>query len=217
PTATGRFDSQRLPAPHRLFLALQVEQAEVLVGDGAVGETLRGVADYDSARLGDGLKARRGVHDIAEDQTLLVAAGADGGLARVHTDPELEAVDACLFAQSENLFHEFEPGAHGALGVVRLRTLRSPEDGDGVPGELVDFAPETLDHTTAAIEVGGEQGPDTFRVEALRERGEADEVAEQDRDQATFGRSRRRGFWVDARGGCFVSQCGAAFGAEPVS
>src|SRR5690606_28665364 len=92
----------------------------------------------------------------------------------------------------------------------------SPKDRDRVARELVDFTSEAFDDAAATIEVGSQEGPDSLRVQALRNRREADEVTEENRDETPFGRCRRWRVW-SARGGRSLlgRQRRAAVGTEP--
>jgi hypothetical protein len=58
--------------------------------------------------------------------------------------------------------------------------MSTPEGGYGVADELVDLAAELLDDGLGSIEVAGEHPTYFFGVSGLTERGEPDEIGEQD-------------------------------------
>ena len=75
-----------------------------------------------------------------------------------------------------------ERRADGALGVVLVRGRRAEERHDRVPDELLDRSAVALELRAHALVVRSEERLDVLRIERLRARGEADEVAEDDRD-----------------------------------
>ena len=84
--------------------------------------------------------------------------------------------------------YELEGCSNGTLGVVLVRHRCSPYRHHGVPDELLDHPAIAGDYGAGDVEVGGEKLPDLFGVLRLRERCEADEIAEQDRDVAQLRR-----------------------------
>ena len=85
-----------------------------------------------------------------------------------------------------------ERSAHRALGVVLARHRRAPDRHHGVADELLDRAAVALDQRAAALEVLAEELADVLGVAVLGQRGEADQVGEQHRDQPPLG-DRGRG------------------------
>ena len=81
---------------------------------------------------------------------------------------------------------EVERGADGALGVVLVRGRRAPDRHDRVADELLDRAAVAVDHLARQVEVARQGLADVLGVALLGERREADEVGEQDGDQAPF-------------------------------
>ena len=91
---------------------------------------------------------------------------------------------------------ELERGPDRALGVVLVGDRRAPQGHHRVADELLDDPTVALDHLAREIEIAGQELADVLGVAALGHRGEADEVGEEDADEAAFG---------DAR---FVAGCG---------
>ena len=75
-----------------------------------------------------------------------------------------------------------ERRAHGPLGVVLVGGRRPEERHHGIADELLDRAAVALELGADARVVGTEDRLDVLRVERLRPRREAHEVAEDDRD-----------------------------------
>ena len=75
-------------------------------------------------------------------------------------------------------------GAHGPLGVVLVGDRRAEQGDDGVAEQLVDAAAEQLDVGHEALEARLHQALHPLGVEVLGERRVADEVGEQDGDDA---------------------------------
>ena len=93
---------------------------------------------------------------------------------------------------------ELEAGPDGTLGVVLLRDRCAPDRHDGVADELLDDPAVAGDDGTGEVEVAREELSHLLGVVPLRERREADEIAEQDRDVAQLGRPRPA--WSGRRG-----------------
>ena len=85
---------------------------------------------------------------------------------------------------------ELERGTDGPLGVVLVRDRRAPQGHHRVADELLDDPTVTLHHLAREIEVAGQQLTDVLGVAALGHRGEADQIGEQDRDEAALGDAR---------------------------
>ena len=172
-------DAQRAPERDLLRLALQLEGAGVLVHDGGLARAPCRLADEHGARLGRRLDARRGVDEVAGDESLAGGAERHGGLAG-------EDARACLQPGVErgDGLDEIERGADGALGVVLARGRRAPHRHHRVADELLHGAAVAADDEARGVEVAREQVADVLRVARLRERREADEVGEEDGDDA---------------------------------
>ena len=158
----------------------------VLVGDRRFGGPARRSPDEDCAGLGGALDARRGVDEVAGDHALALGSDRDGGLPR-------ENACACLQGCVE-LWHsgdEVEPGPDGALRVVLLGDRCSPDGHDGIADELLDCAAIAVDDGSRRLEVEREKLARVLRVALCGCGGEADEVGEEDGDEAAFGRWAR--------------------------
>ena len=87
---------------------------------------------------------------------------------------------------------ELESGSHRSFGVVLLRDRDAPDRHDRVADELLDDAAIAADDGPGEVEVARENLSYFLGVSFLRERREADEVAEQHRDVAELcGEARR--------------------------
>ena len=143
----------------------------------------------------------------------------DRGLAGQDPCPRAQVGRADVGAEVPDEGRELKGGADGALGVVLVRDRGAPERHHGVSDELLDHAAVAVHDASALLEVAGQELTNLFGVARLRERREADEVGEENRDQAAF-RGRMDGLLglgaVLARFGS-RSQRGAAAPAEPLS
>ena len=142
-----------------------------------------------------------GVDEVARDHALVRGADRDRGLAGQDAGPGLDRRP-----ERADRVDELERGPDGALGVVLVGGRRAPHGHDRVADELLDRAAVAADDVARQVEVAGQQLAGVLGVAALGERREADEVGEQDRDEAALGdracvrrgrpaarRSRRRG------------------------
>ena len=131
------------------------------------------------------LEARGDVDRISGDERLPFAA--DDDLARVDADPRLETV------LRDRRLH-LRRGANRTKRVVLVRD-RDAEDGhDRVADELLHRAAVALEDDAQILEVAAHARPQRLGVGRLAERGRADEVAEEDRDDlALLARRLRRG------------------------
>ena len=178
----------RDPGAQRFLLALHRDRVAGVEGEGLLGGGVGGLADGDGHRWGHRLQARRHVDGVAGEEALAargVDVGAHERLAGVDPDADLDgsAADA---RQGVELVDDAQAGAHGALGVVLVHG-RHAEDGDhGVADELLDRAAVGLDRRAGGGVEALQEGVDDLGVVALGERREADEVADEGGDDATF-------------------------------
>ena len=102
-----------------------------------------------------------------------------------------------LVAERRHGGDQVERCAHGPLGVVLGRRRRAPDRHHRVADELLDRAAVELDQSSARVEVAGEELARVLGIALLGGGGEADEVGEENRDEAALGRRfrdrRRRG------------------------
>ena len=98
---------------------------------------------------------------------------------------------------------ELEAGPDGPLGVVLVGDRRAPDRHDRVADELLDRPAVAADDVAGEVEVAGQELAGVLGVAPLGERREADEVGEQDGDEAALGDRRdreRRGSGTPRRG-----------------
>ena len=156
----------------------------------AAHQALGGVADQDRARRRQRLQARGEVGRVADRRVVhleVVADRADDDRAGVDADAQLE-LDAALGERHAALRRgervaDRQRGADRALGRVLVRDRRAEERHHAVAGELVDDALEAVDLAEAELDVLLEQLAVLLGVEPVGDRGRADEVAEQHRDE----------------------------------
>ena len=160
------------------------------------------------------MQSRRGVDEVARDHALVRRAERDRGFAGQHAGAGADAG-----AEGLDRGDDVECRTNGALGVVLASDRRAPHGHDRVADELLDRAAVAADHLAGKLEVARQELAGLLRVPALGQRREADEVGEQDRDEAAFrdrgvrgGGSSRGG----GRGAVGVADAGrrAALGAE---
>ena len=182
--------SPGLPERHLSFLAFQLERAGRLVHDRLLGRPAGRLADIDRAGLRLRLDARRGVDEIARDHALALGPERDRGFAGKHSRPSSQLLLADLLPERRDGRDQVERGADGALGVVLGGRWRSPDRHHGIPDELLDRSSVQRDDPPGGVEVAREELPHLLGVLVLGERREADEVGEQDGDEAPL-RARR--------------------------
>ena len=116
--------------------------------------------------------------------------------------------------QGADRVDQLEGGADGPLGVVLVGGRRAPHRHDRVADELLDRPAVELDDLGGGLEVAAQQLADGLGIAVLGEAREADEVGEQDGDQAPLGRRRSGRGSVPAVGRRGGAQRLAAGGAE---
>src|SRR5690349_9190911 len=158
--------------------------ADVLVADRSLARPARRVADEDDARLGQRLDPRGGVDEIARNHALSLGPDRHSGLAGENACADAESRSAELVGEPGDRRDEVESGPHGALRVVLVCDGRSPYGHHGVADELLDRPAVALDKPAARIEVARQKLPHLLGVALLRDRGESDEIGEEDGDDA---------------------------------
>ena len=134
-----------------------------------------GLADQDLARGGHGLEARRGVDQVAGHHALVAGAEGHRGLAGQDAGSRLDRR-----TQRADRVHELQRRTDATLGVVLVGDRRAPHRHHRVADELLDGPAVSVDHVAGQLEVAGQQLADRLGVAALRERGEPDQIGEQD-------------------------------------
>ena len=183
-------DPDRLPELDRLGLALERVAARVLEDDGGFVETLRRLSDEDGSGIGRRLDPGCGVDEVAGDHALALGAERDRRFAREHTGTRAKLGRTDLRSERRDGCEQVERRANRSLGVVFLCDRRSPHGHDRVTDELLDRAAVALDHRARGLEVPREELAHVLGVAGLRERGVADDVGEEDRDEAALGCGR---------------------------
>ena len=172
-------------------LPLSSNDARVLVDDRLLRRATCRFADEDHPGLGGRLHARRGVDEIAGDHALSFRADRHCGFAGEDTGTGAKLRCADLVAERGHGSDQVECRADGALRVVLGRGRRAPHRHHRVADELLDRAAVELDQAPARVEVAGEELARVLGVALLGGCREADEVGEEDGDEAALGRRFR--------------------------
>ncbi len=179
---------QGAPGRHRSLLALEDLLAGRLEGDRAAGGSVGRLADEHGARRGDRLETGGGVHEVAGDHALVGGPDRHRGLAGQDPGSGLDRR-----AEGPDRVDEVEGGPDRSLGVVLPGDRGAPDGHHRVADELLDRPAVAADDLGREVEVAGQGVPDILGVALLGERGEADQVGEQDRDEPSLGDRGRPG------------------------
>ena len=117
---------------------------------------------------------------------------AHQGLAGVDADADLDGLPADA-GQGVDLVDQPQAGAHRPLRVVLVQGGYAEDRDHGVADVLLDDPAVGLDDATCRRVVAAQHGVDEFGVVALGDGGEADEVAEERRDDAALLAAPPRG------------------------
>ena len=166
---------------HGRGLAFERVLAGRLEFDRRAGRPHRRLTHEDRAGLRDRLEAGRRIDEVTCDHPLVRGADRHGGLTGQDARPGLDRR-----AQGPDGIDQVQGGTDAPLGVILARRRSAPDGHDGVADELLDRAPVASDDVRRDIEVAGEGVPDVLGVAPLGERGESDQIREQDADQAAF-------------------------------
>ena len=191
-TAALRDDAQRPPGGDRRGLALEQLVGRLLEGDRTRCGMHRRLADQHRALRSHRLQAAGGVDHVAGDHPLADGADRDRRLSGQHAGSSLHRRP-----QPADAADELERRPHGPLGIVLMAGRRSPDGHHGVADELLDDAAVALDDPAREVEVRRQEFANLLGIPVLGERGELDEVGEEDGDHAPLGdrgRGHRRGF-----------------------
>ena len=183
PLARGVQRADGEPGVDRLGLALRRDRINRLVLDCLAGGRVGLSSGEDATDRRGRLQPRGGVHDVACNHRLTELRPRperDQRLAGVDGDPDLHVELAKLV---HAVAHR-QRGTHRPLGVVAVGRRRAEHGDDRVADELLDHAAERLELPPDELVVRRQEGPDVLRVELFRTRREADEIDEDDRDDA---------------------------------
>jgi hypothetical protein len=170
-----------------------------------------GVVDENCSRLGGRLETRGDVDGVAEGGVLDPRACAD--LAHDHgprrrADPHAEALGAPAAAHLArilvHLADDAERAADGPLGVVLPRSRRAEEGEDSVACEVLDVAAQRLHLADDPRDRLADDQLHVLGVEPVRERGRADDVGKDCRQDLPLlpdcgGHGQRKAnerFWI---------------------
>ena len=182
PLARGRGRAQREPGTYRCALALGENGLGGPVLDRVARGRVRLLPHQNRSHRRCGLESSCGVHDVSGDHGLAVARTRfelDDRFPGVDGDPHLEPVLLRPVAHGEC-------GAHGALGIVAVRSRRAEDPHHRVADELLHGAAVPLELFADALVVGRENCAHVLGIERLGLPCEADEVDEEDRDDASL-------------------------------
>ena len=186
--ATGGRDAGHRPRGDRLALSLQVELARVPPLEEALDRAMGGFVDEHRPGIGSGLQPRGDVHRVAERGELDPGAGADlphHDRAGRRSDPDAETLGTPAAAHLASVLLHLGDDAEGTenrpLGVVLARRRRAEEGEDSVTGEILDVAAERLDLADDPRNRLAHDELHVLWVEPLCERGRADDVGEDGR------------------------------------
>ena len=166
-----------------------------------------GVSDQDRSGVCRGLDPGGRVHQVAGDHALSFGPERHRRLAGGHPGPCPQILGTDLHSQRDHGLGQVDGGPHGPFGIVTLGGRRSPHGHDRVSDELLDRTAVAPHDLLCGLEVAPQQIPNLLGIALLRERREADQVGEQDRDEPPLGlrtgqgSGRRRGRLTRANGG----------------
>ena len=188
PFAAARGD-HALGPPERHGLGLPFERvlARVVEGHRGLARPPSPLADEHGARLGGVLHARGRVHEVAGNHAFSLGADRHRRVAGDDADAHRQLRRPDLAAERADDLDELQPRAHRPLGVVLARYGRAPDRHHRVADELLDRPAVAVDHSPRGLEVARKQLAHLLGVAVLRERREADQVAEEDRHQSPLG------------------------------
>ena len=186
-------DADGAPELRLAGLALELERAGFLVDDGRLGDRARQLADQHGARLGRGLDARGGVDEVAGHHSLADGADRHRRLTGEDADSRAQLLRAELLAQRGDGRGEVERRHERRARRPPRGDRRAPDGHHRVADELLDGPAVRLDQASAGVEVAREELAYRLGVARLRQRGEADEVGEEHRDEPAFGDRDRHG------------------------
>ncbi len=209
-TAGPRDDPQRHPGVDRLLATLDLMHARILIGDRRVAGPAGDVVDEHLSGRCDRLQARGGVDRVAHHHALARDADLDRRPAGQDACADPELGHAQLFAERRDRIGQGQRCPDRALGIILERHRCAPHGHHGVADELLDRPAVALDQRPATLEVPRQHLAYVVGIAMLRDRREANQVGEQDRDQATLRGVRRRRVVEPGQGG-------AALATEPLA
>jgi hypothetical protein len=132
------------------------------------------------------LQTRCDVHGVAGRERAPLARAVDDDLARVHSDPQREAVGEEL---PQTLEHP-QRRLQRPLRVVLLGRRRAEDGNDGIANELLDRAAAECDLSLHRLVEALQEIARVLGIQLADERSGADKIGEQDRRQLSLHRRR---------------------------
>ena len=194
PPAGHRLEAaaRRCFAPHPIDAdglgeAFQGPRPQVIADEEALHECQRTLADQDGPGLGKPFEAGGQVRRVADDRQCLAGLpgthfpGDDqaGVNAQVHLQIDRRA-DRPAVVQAGHLGHQLQAGAHRPCRVVLVGMGIAEVDQQAIADVLGDVSLVAGDHVGAGPLIGLQDLAQLLRVETLRQRGGAGQIAEHD-------------------------------------
>ena len=186
-------DTRDDPRRNPLALAFQLEIALPAPVEDPLDRAMRRLVHEDGSGIGRRLEPRRDVDRVTERGVLDSRSGAD--LAQHDRpgrdpDPHAEAFGSpaapYLAPVLVHLSDHAQRAAHRALGVVLARRRCAEEREHAVAGEILHVPAERLDLADDAGDCLADDVLHVLRIDALRERGRADDVRKDGRHNLPF-------------------------------
>ena len=172
--------TQSPPSPHRLGDPLDLDSAEIAVFEKIAEQPASTRSDDDRLRFGQGLEPRREVRSFTDNRLLLGRAFADQ-VADDHQsggDPDARLELDRLDIEAADRVDGCEPRPHRPLGIILMRLRVAEIDQHAIAHIPGDEAIEPGDDFADGAVIGGDDLAIILRIEAPRQRGRADEIAE---------------------------------------
>ena len=193
--------TQHLPSRHRRGDTFHLDGGKVAVLEESAEQPARARGDDDRVRLGQGLQTGGEVRRFADDRLFLRRALADqiaddhqtGGDpdARVELDGfDIEAADGV---------DDTQPRPDRPLGIVLVGPRIAEIDQDTVAHILGDKAVEPGDDISDSAVIRADDLAQILGIEACRQRGRADQIAEHHRQLPAFRSGSGRSCSLDGR------------------
>ena len=182
-------DPNGAPGSDGQLLALDCVVAGSLEGDATAGRLVGRLADEHGPGLRYRLEPRCRVDQVAGDHALPLRAEGHGRLPGQRRSAGRQPADAAD-ADGGHRLDQVHGRPNCTLGIILVGDRRTPDRHDRVADELLDRAAVALDDLARRREVAREELTDILGVPVLGCGGEANEVGEEDRDEASFGLRR---------------------------
>lgn len=144
-----------------------------------------GLAAQDLPGLGSLLEPSRDIDGVADDEE--VAARVISGRHHLTgVDPETDRQSLTEDVVLPRPIAELDGRRQRPFGVIAVSLRHSEHREDRITDELLERAAMAADHVIGQGEQPAEQSPHILRIEALPERGGADNVGEQDSDETSL-------------------------------